>query len=591
MNLIENLIKGLWDDTKKHFKDFHAKEQIEYRTAYEKYLIKTKEKHGKIKTIIYRSTPKELYSFYENIKVSLNGRIISTENINDLIRIGNKLIISGSGGVGKSTLFKHLFLNTITNTQFIPVLLEFRSFSNQNSLEDEIYKSLQDNGFELEREYFQHSLKEGVYVILLDGFDELNRDEIDRISNEIQALTNKYEKNKYIISSRPFEGFVSWTDFCELVPLNLDKKQAVKLIGKIDFNESIKEKFCKELEDDLFEKYQSFASNPLLLTIMLLTFEKHAAIPNKLTDFYENAFVTLFETHDATKSFYKRNIMSKLSCADFKFYFSRLCFQSYFRQETQFSEAKLDEYIKNTIDKFENSQFNLEYFKNDLINSVCMLVKEGQMYRFVHKSFQEYFAAYYTSRLAEGDQFNVVSQWINKILECWQLDETYLEMLFDLESDKFNRIIICPYIRQIKEIYDKTGFSKEFLKQIFAHTGFYDDDKTGRILLCVGYRNNILDFVLQFNKKLNGGININSLDDNSNEDAYYKVKTYIEEHNLSYNPESISFDILSEAITENRMLKELNWIKNNVEFAFEILDKYDKSQNQTRSLTEIIDRL
>ena len=220
-----------------------------------------------------------------------------------------------------------------------------------------------------------------------------------------------------------------------------------------------------------------------------------------------------------------------------------------------------------------------------------MLVKEGQMYRFVHKSFQEYFAAYYTSRLAEGDQFNVVSQWINKILECWQLDETYLEMLFDLESDKFNRIIICPYIRQIKEIYDKTGFSKEFLKQIYTHTGFYDDDKTGRILLCVGYRNNILDFVLQLNRKLNGGININSLDDIGNEDAYYKVKTYIEEHNLSYNPESISFDILSEAITENRMLKELNWIKNNVEFAFEILDKYDKSKSQTRSLTEIIDRL
>ena len=115
-NIVEDSAKNAWNKIKKFFKDLDAKDSIRYKTAYEKYLINTKQKVSKIKTIIYRRAPKDLYSFYECIGVRYNGNTINTENINDILKVGNKIIVTGTGGVGKSILFKHLFLNTVAET-------------------------------------------------------------------------------------------------------------------------------------------------------------------------------------------------------------------------------------------------------------------------------------------------------------------------------------------------------------------------------------------------------------------------------------------------------------------------------------------
>lgn len=60
-NLIEDSIKGAWEKVKKIFKDMDAKDAIRYQTAYESYLRNTSHRNSKIKTIIYRRVPKDLY--------------------------------------------------------------------------------------------------------------------------------------------------------------------------------------------------------------------------------------------------------------------------------------------------------------------------------------------------------------------------------------------------------------------------------------------------------------------------------------------------------------------------------------------------
>ena len=133
--------------------------------------------------------------------------------------------------------------------------------------------------------------------------------------------------------------------------------------------------------------------------VMLLTFQKHASIPERLNDFYDEAFVTLFNVHDATKDSYVRDIRSGLGCEDFKLVFSYICFKSYFNGEFQFSESRIRFYIQQAKEKFDRFNFTVENFQEDLTQSVCMLVKEGGTYRFSHRSFQEYFAAWYTCKL------------------------------------------------------------------------------------------------------------------------------------------------------------------------------------------------
>lgn len=430
-NVVEDSAKGAWNKIKKFFKDLDAKDSIRYKTAYERYLKNTEQKVSKIKTIIYRRAPKDLYSFYECIGVLYNGDTINTKSINDVLKIGNKIIVTGTGGVGKSILFKHLFLNTIAETEFIPVLIELRGFNIYDvkdiSIYAAIYKCLIDNGFELSEEYFDYSLKEGAYIIFFDGYDEVNRDKTEKITSEIKVLSEKYGENKFFVSSRPSEEFIGWNDFCEVETLTLNKQQALNLVKKLEFDEAVKELFYRELDRTLYDKYKSFASNPLLLNIMLLTFQKHASIPERLNDFYDEAFVTLFNVHDATKDSYVRDIRSGLGCEDFKLIFSYICFKSYFKGEFEFSESRLKLYIQQAREKFDRFTFSVENFQEDLTQSVCMLVKEGGAYRFSHRSFQEYFAAWYTCKLVDEVQAKLLLSWIQESDSV--LSDSYFTMI------------------------------------------------------------------------------------------------------------------------------------------------------------------
>lgn len=597
-SLVEDSAKNAWNKIKKFFKDLDAKDDIKYKTAYEKYLINTEQKVSKIKTIIYRRAPQYLYSFYECIGVLYDGHIINTENINEILNIGNKIIVTGTGGVGKSILFKHLFLNTVKETEFIPILIELRSFNIYDvkdiSIYKSIYKLLCDNGFELSEEYFEYSMKEGAYIIFFDGYDEVNRDKTEKITSEIKTLSEKYCENKFFVSSRPSEEFIGWNDFCEVETLKLSKEQALDLVQKLEFDETVKETFYKELDNTLYEKYKSFASNPLLLNIMLLTFQKHASIPERLNDFYDEAFVTLFNVHDATKDSYVRDIRSGLGCEDFKMVFSYICFKSYFQGEFEFSESRLRYYIQLAKKKFDRFTFIVEDFQEDLTQSVCMLVKEGGSYRFSHRSFQEYFAAWYTCKLVDGDQSKLLLSWIQESDSIFL--DSYFTMLFDLQSEKVNKIIICPILKEVKKLYLEYGYSVELLNILFSgmtlSAGLRNDDSDiYRTSLTIKNR------YLCCGLKLNNKLNLAPHNDNDNEyekEIFEKCKKYMQnkKHNNSLRIIRLTFDEGIEILGLDGLLKHLSWVENQLEFAMQILEKYDdKKINRKKKVATILEEL
>ena len=575
-----------WEKIKTYFKDLDASADIEYRTAYEDYLKNTKDRYGKIKTIIYRRERKDLYSFYEATGISYAGQTLSSSNINNLLEIDSKILVTGTGGIGKSILFKHLFLNSMEVTNFIPVFIELRSL---NTLENKelnisnlIFKTLVSNGFRLERKYFDDSLEQGAYIIFLDGFDEIHHDKKSSITEEIKVFCEMYASNQVFVSSRPSTEFIGWSDFSEFESLPLTKEQALSLINKIDFDETAKSIFSEELEKKLYEKYKSFASNPLLLTIMLLTFQKHASIPERLNDFYEEAFVTLFNVHDATKDSFVRDIRSGLSCEDFKLVFSYICFKSYFKGEYEFSETRLHELINSAKEKFKDKfSFNVDDFQEDLVHSVCMLVKEGLEYRFSHRSFQEYFSAWYTCKLPDTTQEKLLDRWLRESSTI-QTD-SYFYMLFDLQSEKVNSIILKPVMENIISLYEKEGILS-FLKTLFDkfsiknqeeneqyHSALYIKD----MYLCNGLRLLILlnkyqsdrkDFVSKedyetFNSKIGDGI------------PYMTIDSGIE------------------LFGEEKFANMFSWLSNQVEFINNIYATTKNLKTKKRKVSSIIEEL
>lgn len=577
-DLAKTTAEALYKKVINYVADIQKKEEVDFGYAYENYLTYAKTIHEKIKTLLYRHTAKDIYSFYECVGLNGNGRTIDTSDINNVLEIGNKLIITGTGGIGKSVMMKHFFLNVLQNTHYVPILLELRGLNEFDeksiNLVDYIYNIMVTLKFKLERKYFDYSLETGCYVILLDGYDEVKNELSKQVTSQIFALSEKYPDNHYILSSRPLEEFMGWNQFEELHSQSLSKAQALSLINKIEYENKIKEKFYKELDEYLYDKYKTFASNPLLLTIMLLTFENRASIPDKLNDFFEQAFTTLFHTHDATKGGYKRDIRSKLGYEDFKAVFSYFCFKSFFNSDYRFSENKVLDYIGMAKRKeIIETSFDAMDFLIDLTNSVCMLVHEGLEYRFSHRSFQEYFAALYTTQLDDSQQKRFLKLWLQN--NSYRATSNYLDMLYELQTSRFVKNIIVPAIRELQDLYKNNGESEEWLLNFMYEDVCVREYKNGKKACAVSIKE------FYFHDMITRACNLGGLYKNMKEEKKQRnnvkevelIKILEEEYGLN---KEVKFDELKQKGYMNEVLQSLHWIVERYEFAVNYIESVDK---------------
>lgn len=434
--------------------------------AFENYLESAIKKYSKVKTIIYGESPVLLYSTYTDMNLKIfsdNMTIVS--KLDKVLEIDNNIIISGIAGSGKSTLLKYLFLNCIEKEDYIPIFIELREINNTNlSLMDFIYNSLEKLNFKLEKEYFIESLETGNLLFFFDGLDEVSFDIRDRIEKEIMDLSSKYNENYYLVTSRPNENFIGWHTFTEVEIQPLTKEQAINLVQKINnMPLEIKMKFLDELKINLYAQYESFASNPLLLTIMFISFSFNANISRKITGFYEDAFEALYRRHDASKLGFKRKKYLDLDIRDFKKVLSCFSLISYFEGCYEFSPNQLIEYIEKSKSITE-LDINSNDFFLDLYKSINILIKDGTRFVFSHRTFQEYFSAFYISLLPK----KLKSQIITKVFNERPLDKV-LDFLFEIDNQSLEEILIIPYFEELKmQIdFDKDDWSWRYITLLY----------------------------------------------------------------------------------------------------------------------------
>ena len=154
------------------------------------------------------------------------------------------------------------------------------------------------------------------------------------------------------------------------------KTQVLKLISNIEYDAGVKRRFEKEVKSKLWKTHKSFLSYPLLVTIMLLTYEQFADIPDKIHVFYGQAFDTLFQRHDAQKAQYVRKTHTGLAIDDFKSCLAAFCLVGYLEGRHSFppddvikTAKQAIEYCQVSIDK---SRFNIssKHFVRDLCEGV-----------------------------------------------------------------------------------------------------------------------------------------------------------------------------------------------------------------------------
>jgi hypothetical protein len=412
--------------------------------TYTDYLNCVLDKYSKAKSFFIRTEPQFLYEFYVPLSIRCRNTTITNPQFTDVVNLSHYIILTGTGGSGKSMFMRHLLINSITAKLRVPVFIELRQFNdNCHDLLDLIYQTLSVNKFNLDFDYTRKAIENGHFVIFLDGFDEILQEKRQTVTKYILEFAKKYDQNYIVMSSRPDSELEGWPGFSILHLEPLTPEQAHSLIMLLPYDDDLKRKFADDLKSELFEKHRTFLSNPLLLSIMLLTYGQSANIPNKLNVFYNQAYEALFERHDALKSGYQRKRQTKLDIQDFARAFSAFCIQTYDKRKFEFTHTEALEYIEKAKQISQLEYNKVDYLK-DALQAVCLLVEEGLTIVFSHRSFQEYFSARF---IAEARP-EIHSKLIQKYSHNVQKDNV-LTLIYEIRPDLIEQHYILPALDKL----------------------------------------------------------------------------------------------------------------------------------------------
>lgn len=443
------------------------------RRTYSTYLANASERYSKVKTFLIRDEPTPLYRFYVPLSVSSGDKTLPRTSVKQLEDCARYAIITGTAGSGKTTLMRHLFLDTIRESRRVPVFVELHQLNNSDgTVSDLIRRTLELHGLSLDEKYVTKAIEAGHFAFFLDGFDEVGMDLRKGVSQEIQSLCDKWDKNLFVVSSRPDQQLSAWPRFTvfETSPLSLD--EATELVQKLPCDEALRTRFIKDIREDLFEEHRSFLSNPLLLSIMLLTYGQSADIPKKLNVFYSQAYEALYQRHDALKGGVQRPRQCDLDIQDFAEVFSAFCIATYDRRKLEFSQMEALDCLRNasTIAGIEFSEMS---YLEDLLQAVCLLLEDGLVLTFAHRSFQEYFVARFICSAKPAHQAALVKKYADRIHT-----DSVIALLYEMDRELIERLLIVPFLDAVADQIQfkrRVGITHYLRYLKYAYTEFFYD--------------------------------------------------------------------------------------------------------------------
>lgn len=438
------------------------------KVTFDDYVEKATNYYSQKKTLLYAEQPRPFYDIFvcNDLKKHVMRNFLVQTKKGDIITLpaisnvtvqtlesdSPYILIEGIGGIGKSMFLTHLFLSSAKvylTTGKVPVFLSLKDYKeNISNLTEFILSAVNAFDSSISQDFILEKLKKRQMILLLDGLDEVTSSARLSFDRNLESFIKYNPGNTIIITSRPIDSFVSYTMFTVYDIEPLTKEQALSLIGKLKFwDADAKQKFMQALNDRLFSTHYEFASNPLLLTIMLMTYSYYGDIPAKMHVFYSQAYETMARLHDATKGAYIRPFHTNLTPEEFKKPFSEFCARSYAAEVFEFTWPLFSNYMESVLkNTTSENKIAVRDFLLDLTDNLCIMYHEGDKCYFIHRSFQEYFAAFYFSNVFDA-RLQRVGEFFETARNRAYYDRTF-EMLYDMDSERIERFIFLPFLRK-----------------------------------------------------------------------------------------------------------------------------------------------
>lgn len=433
----------------KVFEDFDPFMRDAYRKNMFVRLLSQKEKDVPLEAV-YVTT------FYKS-----GGTRLKDDELVNYIESGKNIVINGNGGAGKTFFMRHLWSSLFSkSSEFTPIFIELRKLNDLTTINIRTFIARTiSRKKELDSSLFDYFCGQGRFCFILDGFDEVVVSQREALQKEILDFSNDFPSCRFVVSSRYEQRFSGWQNFELFESLPFDLHQVQSLVAKVPFDEKAKKSFQKQLTPGFYDNNKSFLSNPLLAIMMMMTFRENMDIPRRMNIFYDQAFTTLYQWHDATKAYTRSK---SLDIEEFQRSFGVFCLLSYYKEKFEFTKSEVIDLISQS-NKVCSLNVNPENILKDYEESVNLLRQEGLRYVFIHRSFQEYFTALAMTRVVPmkfGDLISGVCHRYNDsvLTMCFEMNKSLL--LEKYIQPLFERLQNSGKIRKLKD--ERFGFMSRF---------------------------------------------------------------------------------------------------------------------------------
>jgi hypothetical protein len=312
----------------------------------------------------------------------------------------------------------------------------------------------------VDKDAFLRLITSGHFILFLDGFDEIAYDARESVTGDLLDFITKGFGNWFIIASRQETALASFGQFKAFNIQPLTREEAFDLLRKYDESQEHAEALIKTLSNrSTYEKLKDLMENPLLVSLLFKAYSYKPKIPFKKHIFYRQVFDALFDMHDSTKSAFVRKKHCELDIDEFHLIMRDLGFNTAKLGKIEYEKDEIISHIKEVKDRNNTILFSPAAFLNDLTSTVPLFNKDGQQYKWAHKSVQDYFASQYIAVDAKQYQEKLLDR-IYKSGRCAGF-ENLLDLFHDTDAKTFQNTIMRGFLEDFVTYYE-TAYNQEY---------------------------------------------------------------------------------------------------------------------------------
>ncbi len=406
----------------------------------------------KVKTIWQVDKAVDLMTFYCDSHVLLETKRKKITKISDF-GITDNILIQGIAGQGKSILLRYLCANELCRGKYVPLFMELRRISSEFSLKDRIIEAFRALHLSVDEQLFQTLASSGKILLLLDAFDEVPDELKSKVLPDIEDLSAAYDNLHIIVTSRPYQDIQFSNHFTVVTLDNLQDSEYAQVIRKLASRQSWAEGLVHHIEEKAAH-IKDLLCTPLMVTLLVLSYKSYQKLPTKLSDFYDALFQTLLQRHDGTKPGFTRQRGCALDDNEYRQVFECLCILAKKKVKQSLTSKAVYDLTKESLKQCGHEE-RAAAFVDDIVKITCLIIRDGEECRFIHRTVQEYYAASYIQKKPDPwirEFYGRIVKNRNRTEREWEQE---LEFLSEIDEYRYNRYYALPSILKFLHITEK----------------------------------------------------------------------------------------------------------------------------------------